>query len=82
VNGNIGSPLLDVEAPSIRLGRERLRNAFRVEVAKGKSRFFVNGTQVGEFPCDSDFSQGICGYFALGAGIIDFGSPRLVELRE
>ncbi len=82
VNGDKGSPLLDVEAPSVRLGRERLRNAFRLDVADGRGRFFVNGTQVGEFPCESDFSRGIFGYFALGQGIIDFGSPRLVELRR
>jgi hypothetical protein len=78
-NGTFEKPLLDARSEAIHPGKTRLRNLCRVDLSNGAARFFVNDALVGEFPCDTDYPSGICGYYAFGAGIYDFARPRLME---
>jgi hypothetical protein len=79
-SGTFEKPLLDARSEAIHPGKTRLRNLCRVDLSNGAGRFFVNDELIGEFPCDTDYPSGICGYYAFGAGIFDFARPRLVEM--
>jgi hypothetical protein len=79
-SGAYEKPLLDARSDAIHPGNTRLRNLCRVDLSNGSGRFYVNDALVGEFPCDTDYPNGICGYYAFGAGIFDFARPRLMEI--
>jgi hypothetical protein len=81
-SGAFEKPFLDARSAAIHPGKTRLRNLCRIDLSNGAGRFFVNDALVGEFPCDTDYPNGICGYYAFGAGIFDFARPRLIEMER